>query len=75
MTSGTNYRWVTVLVAGLMAGVIAAVVTPRFNDDGVDWLITIIAVLVVGAAVALLTREKTPSDGAHVRDDVLGPDR
>ena len=75
MTSGTNYRWVTALVAGLMAAVVAAVVTPRFGDEGeVNWLVTIGLAVVVGVAVALATRDKT-RDGAHVRDDALGPKR
>lgn len=76
MTSGTNYRWVTALVAALMAAVIAAVVTPRFSDEGaVDWLLTIGVAIGVGVIVALMTREKAPRDGAHVRDDALGPNR
>ncbi len=75
MTSGTNYRWVTALVAALMAGLVVAVVTPRYADDGgVNWLWTIGAAVVVGVAVGLFTRAKT-DDGAHVRDDALGPDR
>lgn len=71
MTSGTNYRWVTALVAGLVVGLLAAVVTPRFGDsDGVDWLWTIGIAVLAAAAVALATREKV-DDGAHVRDDAL----
>lgn len=71
MTSGTNYRWVTALIAALVVGLVAAVVTPRFGDsDGVDWLVTIGAAVLAGAVVALVTREKT-DDGAHVKDDVL----
>ena len=71
MTSGTNYRWVTALIAALVVGLLAAVVTPRFGADGdVDWLITIGLAVVAGAAVALATREKVDK-GADVRDDVL----
>ena len=75
MTSGTNYRWVTALVAALVSGVVTAVLTPRLSAEGeTDWLVTIGVAVLVGVAVALLTREKT-DDGAHVRDDVLGPKR
>lgn len=71
MTSGTNYRWVTALIAALVVGLVAAIVTPRFGDsDGVDWLVTIALAVLAGALVALVTREKT-DDGAHVKDDVL----
>lgn len=71
MTSGTNYRWVTALVAALAVGLVAALVTPRFGDsDGVDWLVTIALAVFVGALVALATRERT-DDGAHVKDDTL----
>lgn len=74
MTSGTNYRWVTALIAALSVGLIAAIVTPRFGDEGeVDWLVTIGLTVLVGAIVALATREKT-DDGAHVRDDALPPE-
>ena len=76
MTTGTNYRWVAVIAAALMAGLIAAVVTPRVADDGaVNWLVAVGAAAVGGALAALLTREKAPEDGAHIRDDALGPDR
>ena len=75
MTSGTNYRWVTALVAALVSGVVTAVLTPRLSAEGeTDWLVTIGVAVLVGVAVALLTREKT-DDGAYVRDDVLGPKR
>ncbi|PAP77007.1 hypothetical protein [Rubrivirga marina] len=71
MTSGTNYRWVTALIAALVVGLVAAIVTPRFGDsDGVDWLVTIALAVLAGALVALATREKT-DDGAHIKDDVL----
>jgi len=71
MTSGTNYRWVTALIAALVVGLVAAIVTPRFGDsDGVDWLVTIALAVLAGAIVALATREKT-DDGAHIKDDVL----
>jgi hypothetical protein len=71
MTSGTNYRWVTALIAALGVGLVAAIVTPRYGDsDGVDWLVTIGLAVLTGAIVAFATREKT-DDGAHVKDDVL----
>ena len=71
MTSGTNYRWVTAVIAALAAGLIAAIVIPRMTGDGeVNWIVTIVVALVVGVGVALATREKV-DDGAHIRDDVL----
>lgn len=71
MTSGTNYRWVTALAAALLAGLLAAVVTPRVaEDESVTWLVALGVALVAGLAVVLATREKI-DDGAHVRDDAL----
>ena len=71
MTSGTNYRWVTAVIAALSAGLIAAIVVPRMTEDGeVNWIVTVVVALVVGVGVALATREKVDR-GAHVRDDVL----
>ena len=71
MTQGTNYRWVTAVIAALSAGLVAAIVIPRMTDEGeVNWLVTIAVTVAVGVAVALITREKV-DDGAHVRDDVL----
>lgn len=73
MTSGTNYRWVAAVVAALAAGLVAAIAVPRYvEDEATGWILTAAVALVAGAAVALATREKT-DDGAHVRDDVLGP--
>ena len=74
MTSGTNYRWVTALVAALMAGLLAAVGLPRvMGDDGAGWLLTLAVAAVVGLAVLFATRERV-DDGAHVRDDALPPE-
>ena len=71
MTSGTNYRWVTAIIAALAAALVAAVVAPRFvESDGTAWILTAVVAVAVGAAVALSTREKT-DEGAHVKDDVL----
>lgn len=74
MSQGTNYRWVTVVIAGLAAGLIAAVVMPRFGvEGGVQWGVTALVALAVGAAVALSSRQHI-DDGAHVRDDTLPPE-
>ena len=74
MTQGTNYRWVTAVIAGLSAGLIAAIVVPRFGiEGGVQWGITIAVTLLVGAAIAFSSREQI-DEGAHVRDDVLPPE-
>ena len=74
MTSGTNYRWVTAVIAALSVGMIAAIVTPRMADDGeVNWLVTIGVTVLTGAAIALFTREKVDR-GVHVRDDALPPE-
>ena len=71
MTSGTNYRWVTAFIAALVAGLLAAVVTPRIGEsEGVNWLVTLGVAVLVGVVAALVTREKV-DDGAHVRDDQL----
>ena len=71
MTSGTNYRWVTAVIAALSAGLVAAIVVPRMTESGeTNWLVTILVTVAVGAAVALVTREKVDK-GVHVRDDVL----
>ena len=74
MTQGTNYRWVTAVIAGLSAGFIAAIVMPRFGvEGGVQWGVTALVTVVVAAAVALASRQRV-DDGAHVRDDVLPPE-
>lgn len=70
MTAGTNYRWVTALVAALSVGVVAGIVVPRFLDTTAGWIVTAVLTVVTGVAVALATRERV-DDGAHVRDDVL----
>lgn len=73
MTSGTNYRWVTAVVAALLAGFLAAGLASRFVEgEALSWIIVVAVAVVVGAAVALVTHERT-DDGAHIRDDVLGP--
>ncbi len=74
MTQGTNYRWVTAVIAGLSAGLIAAIVAPRyFDDSAVSWIITVVVTLAVGGAVALASRERI-DEGVHVRDDALPPE-
>ena len=71
MTSGTNYRWVTAIVAALAAGLVVAIVAPRFVEtDGTAWILTAVVAVAVGLGVALSTREKV-DEGAHVKDDVL----
>ena len=72
MTGGTNYRWVTVLAAALMAGAIMAAATRYFGfTDGLAiWGSTLAVAVLAGAAIALVTREQT-DDGKHVRDDTL----
>ncbi len=70
MTAGTNYRWVTAVVAALAVGVVAGIVVPRFLDSAAGWIVTVVLAVVAGVAVALATREQV-DDGAHVRDDAL----
>ncbi len=73
MTSGTNYRWVTALIAALVGGLLAAVITPRFSEEeSVSWLVVGVVAVVAGLAVLLATREKV-DEGTHVRDDALPP--
>ena len=69
--TGESARWITALVAALSAGLIAAIVTPRFSsEDEVNWIITVVVALVAGAVFLLANREKV-DDGAHVKDDAL----
>ena len=69
--TGQSARWITALVAALSAGLVAAIVTPRFGDEGeVNWIITAVVALVAGAVFLIAGRRKV-DDGAHVRDDAL----
>ncbi len=70
MTSGTNYRWVTALVAALSVGFVAGLVVPRFLGTTAGWVVTVVLALAAAAAAVVATREKI-DDGAHVRDDAL----
>jgi len=73
MTSGTNYRWVTALIAALLAGLLAAIGLPRVVDsDTTGWVLTLVIAVAAGLAVLLVTRERVDS-GKRVRDDVLPP--
>ena len=59
-----TYRPVLAIAAALAAGALAAVVTPRFSDEGeVSWLVTIAVAVLVGAVVALVTQQRV-DDGA-----------
>ncbi|MGB3543515.1 hypothetical protein [Rubrivirga sp.] len=69
--TGQPARWITALVAALSAGLVAAIVTPRFGDEGeVNWLITLVVAVAAGAVFLIAGRRKV-DDGAHVRDDAL----
>ena len=58
-----NYRPVLALVAALAAGALAAVVTPRFTEEGeVSWLVTIAVAVLVGAVVALVTHQRVDDE-------------
>ena len=70
MPSGTNYRWVTVLAAAVIAGVVTGLVVPRVLDTDTGWIVALVVAAVAGGAVALATRERI-DDGKQVRDDAL----
>ena len=80
MTSGTNYRWVTVLAslvrgaegepAAVIAGVVTGLVVPRVLDTDTGWIVALVVAAVAGGVVALATRERI-DDGKQVRDDAL----
>ena len=74
MTGGTNYRWVTILVAAFFAGVVAAVAVPRFvEEEAVGWGIAVAVAVLTAVLVALATHERV-DEGRHVRDDALPPE-
>ena len=58
-----NYRPVFAIIAALLAGGLAAILTPRYTSSGeTSWLITIAVAVLVGAVVALVTHQRVDGD-------------